>query len=458
MLFLFAVAALFAYGFGWVATAASVLTTIGAVRALRRWGTVGLVVLALACARYELVFYQQARAVSAMQAQQQPFRAYVTAAYSKDVGVNRVTLRTPAGNTQADLKGYLGFAPGDIIEITCEWSVPEAFDGFRYDYYLASKGIHALCEPKRWSRQGTVSFWRHPLLISRAWVLASIAALWPAPARSLIAGLLIGNRESFSQAQLDHFSRAGITHIIALSGTNISILIAFFEAVALRMRVKSGPRVFLVLGAITWFVLLVGAPSSVVRAAVMGSIAYVATYFGRPTNALRLLLSCAALMVLVNPAMLLYDVSFQLSFVSTAGVIWLLPVFERLVRRLPATVAETLAMTLAATTATAPLLLYQFGSISMAAPLTNIVILPLIPHIMAASAVAVLMSVAHVPLTSLVVIVTKLACQYVFAVAAFASGWTWILLTWQMTFFSLAGSYIILIGVMIYAARSKKTS
>lgn len=161
-------------------------------------------------------------------------------------------------------------------------------------------------------------------------------------------------------------------------------------------------------------------------------------------------------MVLLNPLLLLYDVGWQLSFLSTAGVIWLLPLFEKLVSRLPSLLAESLAMTLAACTATAPLLLYNFGSLSLIAPLTNIVILPLIPYLMAGGAAAVLMSVAHAPFTSLIVMVTQVGCSYIFAVSAFASGWQGILLEWEMPFLLLLASYILLTATMYYAARKIK--
>lgn len=455
--FLLGVGFLFALGPTIFASALSVCFALGAVKKWRWLAVVCLAALVLASGRQQLFFQHRQRMVIQAEAQNQPLTAHVLAAFSKDIGKQRVILRGEAGNFQADLNSYRAFSPGDRVEFTCKWSQPEAIEDFRYDYYLASKGVYVLCDPKSWQRTGSERFLRHPLLISRKWLLNAIAELWPAPARSLIAGLLIGNRESFSKQQLEHFSRAGITHIIALSGTNIVILISFFEWLAVRARIRSGFRVWLVVGTIVLFVLFVGAPSSVVRAAIMGSIAYVGSYMGRPANALRLLLCCAAVMVLINPLLLLYDAGFQLSFLSTMGVIWLLPLFEKLVSRLPDLLAESLAMTLAASLATAPLLLYQFGALSLIAPLTNIVILPLIPYIMAASAAAVLMEVAHLPLVNLIVYVTQLACNYIFSVSSFASGFQKIMLVWEMPFLLLVASYILLTVLMSYVARNLKT-
>lgn len=392
-----------------------------------------------------------------MSAQSDSVLAYVTSSHGKDLGKQRVMLKNDVGRFQADISTYRSFAPGDQLELVCEWNTPEGDAEFRYDYYLASKSVYVLCDVKRWDRRGSVPFGQHPLLISRKWLLQSIAKLWPAPTRSLVAGLLIGNRESFSEQQLEHFSRAGITHIIALSGANIAILIAFFEWMAIRVRIPVSVRVWGVVGAIVLFVLFVGAPSSVVRAAIMGSIAYVANYLGRRTESLRLLLCCCALMVLINPLLLLYDVGFQLSFLSTAGVIWLLPLFERLVSKLPGLLAESLAMTLAACVATAPLLLYQFGSLSLVAPVSNILILPLLPYIMAAGAAGVLLLAIHAPLIGIIVSITQLACSYIFAVSRFVSGWQGIMLNWEMPFLLLMASYILLAGIMMYVARNLKT-
>jgi competence protein ComEC len=132
---------------------------------------------------------------------------------------------------------------------------------------------------------------------------------------------------------------------------------------------------------------------------------------GRKSKALTVILLSGALMVLVNPKIMLSDISFQLSFLSTLGLILLMPFFEKfmdyLEKRigisLPPFIGDGLMVTVAAQIFTTPITLFYFGRFSLISPVTNVLFLPLIPLIMLAGFLALMSSFMLMPWTGLAV-------------------------------------------------------
>jgi len=130
---------------------------------------------------------------------------------------------------------------------------------------------------------------------------------------------------------------------------------------------------------------MTGAQASVVRAAIMGIIAQMATNIGRiyyPTNALAL---SGTVMLLQNPKLLRFDIGFQLSFLAVMGLVYITPLLEDLFPKLPQFLKNYLLPTLAAQIASAPLILFNFDRLSLISPVVNLLILPIIPLAMAVS-------------------------------------------------------------------------
>jgi competence protein ComEC len=158
--------------------------------------------------------------------------------------------------------------------------------------------------------------------------------------------------------------------------------------------------VWVAIGGIALYTLLVGADAAVVRAAIMGGLFVLALYLGRQAEVRTSLIFAAIVMTAINPYVL-WDVGFQLSFAATAGLIWLAPALERTAERpLAALVgaghvrggmrllSAALLVTLAAQIATGPLIVYHFGRLSVISLLTNLLILPVQPMVMLAGGLA----------------------------------------------------------------------
>ena len=239
----------------------------------------------------------------------------------------------------------------------------------------------------------------------------------PEPMASLAAGILLGVKGQMPKDFYQNLVNTGTLHIVAASGYNVTIVAAVIMKTAM-MFVARGPAIGMGIIGIIIYVFISGAGASVVRAGIMGSLTLIAYYFGRPTEARRLLFVTGGIMLLINPLMLV-DIGFQLSFVATAGLLYLEPTIKKIglwlssraKSRDPSTavgmtkelvgitnkvssasqvvqafMAEYLSPTLAATIATLPVIIYHFGRVSLVSPLVNILVLPLVPLIMGMTA------------------------------------------------------------------------
>lgn len=235
-----------------------------------------------------------------------------------------------------------------------------------------------------------------------------INQLLPEPHAGLLNGILFGTKATLSKDFLDALITTGTLHIVALSGMNISILASIISTSLLRVfsrRIAS----LLTVGSIIGFVWFVGPSASVIRAAIMGCITLLAVVFGRQTWGLYSLFIAGGIMLMIHPAWI-GDLSFQLSFLATLGIILFGGATEvassslrgvsdeaisKISERSPRFgIHRTLAMTmhslysflendlrttLAAQAFTIPLILLTFQRISLVSPLTNILIGWIIP-------------------------------------------------------------------------------
>lgn len=198
----------------------------------------------------------------------------------------------------------------------------------------------------------------------------------PEPHASYLAGILVGLRSNIPYELKQDFIATGTMHITALSGYNVSII-----ARCLQLIFKNA---FWSVFGIMLFVLATGASSSVVRAALMGSLLVLSSKSGRQYFPLYALLVAVFFMVFFTPHILLEDIGFQLSVMATLGIILLPRYVERgctwLTERFQ--LRETLVVTLSAQIATLPIVLYYFHAFSFISPIVNMLVLPTIPPVM----------------------------------------------------------------------------
>ena len=278
---------------------------------------------------------------------------------------------------------------GDLVAITGELTTPPEASGFSFKEYLARQGILSYLSHPQVTRiaggQGN-PFWAW-LYRFKAQALAVVYRIFPQPESALLAGILLGDDSRLSPSLQLAFQATGTAHIIAISGFNIAILAGLFSSLFTRLLGARRGALAAVVG-ITFYTLLVGANPSVVRAAIMGSLGLFARQIGRRQTGLNSLAGTAGVMCLFNPN-LPWDVSFQLTFMATLGlVLYAQPfqeAFERLaahflpagwVRNVSGLVGEYFLFTLAAQVVTFPVMVYHFQNFSLVSLLANPLVLP----------------------------------------------------------------------------------
>ncbi len=201
------------------------------------------------------------------------------------------------------------------------------------------------------------------------------------PEASLATGIVIGGRSVLPEKTQEVLTDTGIIHIAVLSGYNITVVSEAVLAFASRFSVTFAPLATII--SIIVFVITAGAHPPLVRAALMGVIVAIARMTGRSYQAMRALVAASLIMIFFNPSILFYDASFHLSFFASVGIIYFTPPFLLILRFLRSRILkEIIGATLASQVAVFPYLLYQFGEVSLVAPLTNSIVIPFIPLLM----------------------------------------------------------------------------
>ena len=220
------------------------------------------------------------------------------------------------------------------------------------------------------------------LLAFKETFIRNIGALLPEPHASLLGGLIVGAKQSLGEKLLDDFRVVGVIHIVVLSGYNITLVARFVEW--LLSRLKKHLRLTLAAVAMILFAVMVGATATVIRATVMALLVLLARGTGRIYEVTRALLLAGAVMLLHNPKILVFDASFQLSFLATVGLIYISPLIEPKLRWITMRLnfREIAVATVATQLFVLPFLLYKTGVLSLVALPVNLLILSAIPATM----------------------------------------------------------------------------
>jgi competence protein ComEC len=269
-----------------------------------------------------------------------------------------------------------------------------------------------------------MTFLMSRILNVKGLVAEKVNQLWHEPHASFMAGLLYGYRGGLGSLN-EAFNRTGVTHIIAISGYNISIVASILFAVLVKGFWINRKKAFWgILIGIGLFVLFTGASASVVRAGIMGSLVLLARQLGRQKAIANVLALTALLMTLHNPFVLLWDAGFQLSFVAVVGLIYLAPLLAPKFEKIPEAfgLRESVVSTLSAIIATLPLIAYQFGRVSLVALPANILILWLIPFLMMLGFLAVMLSFIFMPVAQVIAWIAWAGLSYIILVVKWLSG------------------------------------
>lgn len=366
---------------------------------------------------------------------------------------------------------YSEFQYGEELKMECLLKIPESKNAdFNYQMYLAKDGISYQCQGPKIEKTGkNIGSVIYKDLISLKNKLAdNISRVMPQPEGALANGLIFGGSADLPKKVSDNFSRTGMTHIVAVSGYNVTIIAEYLILLGIFIGLWRKQAFWFAIVGIALFVLMVGAPSSAVRAGVMGGVLLWAMKNGRLANSTNAILLAGSVMLFLNPLLLRHDIGFQLSFLATMGIVWLAPFFESDTKIEESSYRAfmkkydfldwqgTILLTLSAQIFVTPIIMFNFHKFSIISLLANLLILPIIPLSMLLvflTAVAGLFSYyLSLPLAWL----AFLPLKYEVAVVNFLGNWKWASLEVDnFSWWWLVGWYLVLAVVIIRSDRRK---
>lgn len=286
--------------------------------------------------------------------------------------------------------------------------------------------------------QLTMSKWRN--------YLTGMVLKWlPGDEGGLAVGILWGGGGSLSENTSENFRKAGLTHIIAASGFNVSVVAGWATAMAVKL-VGRRRSIYLVIVSIILYVFLAGAQAAVIRAGIMAGLSLIALRLGRRSDAVWVWLLTGVVMLIANPAFV-EDVGWELSMAATLGLL-LTGDFKS-----GGIFMSDLKTTLAALVMTLPIILHYFGGVSIVSPLTNILVLWTIPIIMQIVGVASLVGLIFGELGMVVSWVSWPLLRWVILVTQFFSTPKWLVPEVGEIGWEWVAGYYLLLAIIVYKKR-----
>jgi len=288
----------------------------------------------------------------------------------------------------------------DKIEVNGKLETPNITDEFNYKNYLMKDRIYSVMNfPKiklvfQKREYNVFSFLYEKVLFLKQKIRESIRSNFSPPNSSILEGTILGDNGAMSNDLKNRLNITGLRHIIAVSGTHVVILSAIIMSFLLFLGLYRGQAFYAAIIFICFYIILTGMPSSGIRAGIMGGLYLLAQKIGRQSMGSRVVAIACAVMLFKNPLLLFYDVGFQLSFLAVLGLIFLEPLIKRFfkfivkkffnadIKDRPENLISMISTTLAAQIFTFPIIAYNFGNISYVAPITNLLISPIVSLLM----------------------------------------------------------------------------
>jgi competence protein ComEC len=319
-----------------------------------------------------------------------------------------------------------------LASVAIEALQPPQRGQFDYRRYLERRGEHVALRANfgdlrvAGRRGGVAGLIDRLRLASRAHLRRGLRS----PVREVVQGMVLGDDENISPQITDDMRRSGLLHILAVSGENVVLLCAMWSFLFTLAGVGRTARSFVLIPLVIVYTVLTGASPSIVRAGVAGVLALLAGLVSRPSDGWLLWFAPAAWLLTVNPNTL-FDVSFQLTFAAVAGLLLLSRPLTDLLRGLPPSIAEGVAVTTAASIATAPVSVFTFGSASVVGVPANVAGAFVLGPIMFLGMLSLLIGFVWAPLCLPLNFVAGLFTGFLLRVAAWFGSLPWAVYEWH---------------------------
>ncbi|MFH1995493.1 MAG: ComEC/Rec2 family competence protein [Candidatus Omnitrophota bacterium] len=296
-----------------------------------------------------------------------------------------------------------GLSYGDRIIARGRMSPPSDFQLSRrlsYREFLARKGIYTVLTVRKRGKIERVGRNKGNPLIAfplkvKARLQETIVRYMPRPQESILSALLLGSRERFPDSVKEMFIKTGTVHIIAISGLHVGIISVFVFFVLGAFRIPKNISCGIVIVVTTIFCVIAGARPSVVRATIMAVVLFAGYALERESDIYNSLSLAALILLTVNPYQI-FEIGFQLSFISVLSIVWIAPIIlslfpDGIVHRSPVRgITRLFSVSSAAWLGVSPLVAFYFGMVSPIAIIANMVIVPYMAIVIASGLIFVI--------------------------------------------------------------------
>jgi len=304
------------------------------------------------------------------------------------ITINKIDI-SMSGNILVTANRYPEYQYGDKLSINGLLKEPHIFEDFNYKNYLRKDNISAVIyypDISMIEDNSLSSSFYKKILYFKDQMRKIIRQNLSPPQSSILSAVILGDKKNISDEWKEKLNKTGVRHITAVSGMHIIILTSILMSFLIGIGFSRGKAFYFTIGFIFLYIMLIGFPPSAVRAGIMAGLILLAQKIGRMSQSQRGIIFAAVIMLFQNPFLLKDDVGFQLSFLAVLGISYALPIFQNWLKFIPENkyfgIRDILGMTFSAQIFTLPILIYNFGYISLISPLTNILIVPILPFIM----------------------------------------------------------------------------
>lgn len=267
-----------------------------------------------------------------------------------------------------------------------------------------------------------------------------INKLLPSPQAELLSGIVLGNKKDLPSKLRLALRDTSTLHIVVVSGQNLTLLAGLF--LSLSGLLKRKIAIVISVGVVIFYTILTGGQIPVIRAAIMALLAFGAQIYGRQRDGIWVLMLTGGLMLLINP-LWIADLSFQLSFLATLGVILVAPILENRLKFLPNFIKQDLSVTIGAQLMVIPIIAQYFHQVSLVGVFTNLLVGWTIPIIMLLGILMILIG----PTFSF--LVNSFLTYFIYIVSFFSSlpfAWEYV---GEKSWLFWIGYYMILAGILL---------
>ncbi len=355
---------------------------------------------------------------------------------------------------------------GDFLKISGELKSPPLIEGFDYESYLARYDIYSVMYYAKIQKMDGVLSWPQEiygkLIEAKQFLKYVINRNLPEPQAGLAAALLLGYRRTVLRTDLDVFARVGLSHMIAISGSHITILSAMALNFLMALGFYRRRSLKIIFAFLFVYPLITGLSASAVRSALMGALAFLAVYYERLSSLIRALVMAAAVMLAINPALLRDDIGFQLSFLALLGIIYIYPLGEKLtarwlrnwqgqgrLKKVVKNLLETVNMTLVSQIVILPIALIDFKQFSVIAPLANVLVLWTFAPLLAALILGIAGAAIIPPLGIVFLAPAYFLLKYIFVVSEILAEPSWAAVTVSGFNWYQGAAYYLLLTIFV---------